>query len=172
MQSYIGNIVATAVPAEDIQDGDSVQLKDIYGEEALSAAESNGSIIYALDPDTLEPSTVLFDGANWLQPRPTQARMPDVTVPTPSYVDERTEVMQSELEALVDVMEVAVGSRVSAKVLSDLKSRISTARVAMRDGDSLGMAKVAQVLSDTRDAAIFSVERAEEISDARALLGQ
>lgn len=168
MQHYIGGLAATALPARDIQEGDSVQLKDVYGEEALSAFEANGSIIYALDPDSLEPSTVLFDGTNWLQPRPTQARMPDVTVSTPAYVDERTEVMQSELEALVDVMEVAVGGRVSAKVFADLKSRISTARVAMRDGDSLGMAKVAAVLSDTRDTAIFSVERAEEINDARA----
>lgn len=164
----MARLLRSANAASTYDEGDGMQIFEVFTEDDLRKAEEDGAFVFLYDDETGAPGRTLFDGERWLVERPVHEASDDLVVVTPTYVDERAEVMQSELEALVDVMEVAVGSRVSTKVFADLKGRISTARVAMRDGDSLGMAKVAAVLSDTRDTAIFSVERAEEISDARA----
>lgn len=166
MQRYVGGIVATAVPARDIREGDSVQLKDVCGEEALGAAEANGSVIYALDPDTLEPSTVLFDGGEWLMPRPTPAREPEVTVPTTGYVDERTEVVQSELEAVAEVLAATTGSAAAKRAIATLRQNMAQARVAMGHRDSVAMATIAESLSDTKGTAIYTVAQAKEAARA------
>lgn len=163
----MARLLRSADPASAYAEGSSMQIIEVFTEDGLAAAERDGAYVFLCDEDG-GPGRTLYDGTDWLVPRPTYRPADDLEVATPVYVDQRTEVMQSELESLVDVVAVAVADRVPARTIAMLRNRVASARIAMRDGDSLGMAKVAQVLSDTRDAAIFSVERAEEISDARA----
>lgn len=142
-------------------EGGSVNLRDVFDEDDLAWAEETGSTVYLLDEETRNPGRVLFDGSKWLVPRPEFVRKPDITIPSMDYVNERSEVVQSEIEAVVD----AISSVVPARTISTLKRSLSSARIAMRDGDSMAMASIAQDLSDTEATAIFPVERAEEVTN-------
>lgn len=146
---------------EPLRGADSATLRDVFDEDDLAWAEANGSTVFLVDEETGNPGRVLYDGEAWLVPRPEYVAQPEVSIPSIDYVDQRTEVMQSELEAVVDV----ISSVVPARATAALKNSLSNARVAMRDGDSMAMATIAQDLSDTRAATIFTVQRAEEVSN-------
>lgn len=158
----MARLLRSANAASTYDEGDGMQIFEVFTEDDLRKAEEDGAFVFLYDDETGAPGRTLFDGERWLVERPVHEASDDLVVVTPTYVDERTEVVQSELEALVDVIAEAV----PARAIATLRNRVASARIAMRDGNSVAMARVAETLSDTREATIFTVERAEEVANA------
>lgn len=163
----MARLLRSANAASTYVEGDGMQIFEVFTDDDLRKAEEDGAYVFVYDNETGGPGRTLFDGARWLVERPVREESEDIIVVTPTYVDERTEVVQSELEAIADVVVASVADKLPARTIATLKTRLAMARVSMRDGDSLAMATVAQDLSDTKGAAIFSVERAREVTNGR-----
>lgn len=150
---------------EPLRGADSATLRDVFDEDDLAWAEANGSTVFLVDEETGNPGEVLYNGTEWLYPKPIYVRPAELVIPSVDYVNQNAEVVQSEVEAILDVVAVAVADKVPAKTVRALKQNIATARAAMKSGDPIAVATIAQTLSDTPDTSLFSIERAKEVTN-------
>lgn len=96
----------TIIGVEEGDDGPVYDVVPLSTEGDVEAAVSSGREIWSIDPNTSVVEKQLFDGAHWVSDlRPDV--IPDeepVPVPLVSYVDQRVEVLQAEVEALTDAL--------------------------------------------------------------------
>lgn len=137
-------IARSDVPASEIVE-DYVKVSEICSKDELDAAIKAGCKIYEIGPDGYELVRELYDGEGWLiEGKLMPEEAPGYEVPEVSYVDQRVEVMQSELEAVVDAVASALPTNAKIKTL---QRNIATARVAMAEGSDARMDTIAATLS-------------------------
>lgn len=160
-------LIASDLPATELESLENFGIHDLENKAMLDAAVANGSKVWTLDEETQGPGELVYDGHAWTADEPKEARISDgppvVEMPTFEALEAYVEVLQSENEALVDALSAVLPSR----TVATLKKNQATARIAMQAGEPVAMAQVAQVLSASAPSAtLFTIERAEEITDA------
>lgn len=157
-------LVASDLPAADLPTLENFGIHDIENKAMLDEAVANGSKVWTLNEKTQGPGELVFDGREWTADEPkavSDSGLPaSVEMPTYEALEAYVEVLQSENEALVN----ALSGVLPARTITALKKNQATARVAMQRAEPVAMAQIAQVLSDTPSASLFSVERAEELN--------
>lgn len=94
------------VGVEEGGDGPVYDVMPLSTEGDVGIAVSSGQEIWSIDPATSVIEERLFDGSRWvsdLRPEVIPDEEP-VPVPLVSYVDQRVETLQAEVEALTDAL--------------------------------------------------------------------
>lgn len=134
--SKSARLVASVEEASQIMAGVPIHVYEVNTTAQLQEAAESKRIVWQLDDETGELGIPVYTGEGWTEPIPIKNEEPPVVLPLTGYVDERTNLLQQEIEALAK----KVGD---ANLTSDIKA----AGRILADGDSDALAQTTREVS-------------------------
>ena len=155
--------------------GAEVQWAFLNSMDEVENAVSEGLRVCVFDEEAWGPGRVLFDGTEWVGPRPQVAEQSSIAaqdlvleVVAPVNLQASVEALQSEIEAVADVL--GSTSEVSVRQISTLRKTLSTVRTALSGGNPVKIATVAQSVGTSpngrENPSIMSVPTAQRHLDS------